>query len=179
MYDMQKVSYDIYGIVDHRQESGHVDLLNETIGPKNTDHSFSYLLHYLKSSGMVPDRVRRVHVFMDNAGSTNKTQFMTAATLDVVQQNILDYFRISFMVAGHTKFTPDQLFSLTARDFYASDVFNERELCEVMQRHATVMIDSGCIVRTWRDIVTEKYSNLPGIRELHDFLALRILERML
>ena len=67
---------------------------------------------------------------------------MMVATMEVVQQNILDYFRTSFMVAGHTKFAPDQLFALTARDFYASDIFNERELLEVMQRHATVMFDS-------------------------------------
>ena len=131
-YYLQKVSYDIYGIVDHRDESGHLYLLNETVGPKNTDHSFSYLLHYLKSSGKFLSWVRRVHIFMDNAGSTNKNQFMMAATLEVLQQNILDYFRISFMVAGHTKFVPDQLFSLTARDFYASDVFNERKLSAVM-----------------------------------------------
>ena len=97
-YYLQKVSYDIYGIVDHRDESGHLYLLNETVGPKNTDHSFSYLLYYLKSSGKVPSWVRRVHTFMDNAGSTNKNQFMMAATLEVLQRNILDYFWISFMV---------------------------------------------------------------------------------
>ena len=172
-YYLQKVSYDIYGIVDHRDGTGNLYLLNETAGPKNTDHSISYLLHYLKSSGRIPSWVRRVHVFMDNAGSTNKNQFMMAAVLEVVQQNILDYFRISFMVAGHTKFAPDQLFAITARDFYSSDIFNERELTEVMQRHASVMFDSGRIVRCWRDVVSKKYSNLPGIRELHDFLALR------
>lgn len=110
---------------------------------------------------------------MDNAGSTNKNQYMMAATLEVVQQNILDYFRISFMVAGHTKFAPDQLFSLTTRDFYASDVFNEREMIAVMERHTSVMFDTGGIVRAWRETVIKKYSNLPGIRGLHDFLALR------
>lgn len=85
-------------------------LITETIvviGPKNTDHSFSYILHYLKTCGKVPHWVQRVHVFMDNAGSTNKNEFMMAATIEVVQQNILNYFRISCMVAGHTKFAPD------------------------------------------------------------------------
>ena len=67
-YYLQKVSYDIYGIVDHRQDEGHLYLLNETIGAKNTDHSFSYLLQYLKSSGKVPNWVKRVHVFMDKNG---------------------------------------------------------------------------------------------------------------
>lgn len=35
------------------------------------------------------------------------------------------------------------------------------------------MIDSGRIVQVWRETVAKKYSNLPGIRGLHDFLALR------
>lgn len=142
------------------------------IGPKNTDHSISYLMHYLKSSGKVPSWIRRIHVFMDNACSTNKNQYMMAATLEILQQNILDYFRVSFMMAGHTKFAPDLLFSVTTRDFFASDVFNERELVAVMEQHASVVIDSGRIVRVWRETLTNKYSNLPGIRGLHDFLAL-------
>ena len=72
----------------------------------------------------------------------------------------MDYFRISFMVAGHTKFAPDQLFFLTARNFYVSDVFNEKELetkelIALMERQASVMFDSGRIVRVWRQTVTK------------------------
>ena len=77
------------------------------------------------------------------------------------------------MVAGHTKFAPDLLFSVTARDFNVSDVFNESELITAMEKLATVVFDTGRIVRAWRTTVTKKYSNLPGIRALHDFLALR------
>ena len=171
-YYLQKVSYDIFGIVDHRDGVGHLYILNETIGPKNTDHTLSYLFHYIKSTMAVPDWIRRVHIFMDNAGNTNKNQYLMGSVLEIVQQNVLDYCRISFMVAGHTKFAPDQLFAVTARDFYSADIFNEIELVAVMQRHATVIVDSGRIVRHWRECVTKKYSNLPGIRELHDFLAL-------
>ena len=38
-----------------------------------------------------------------------------------------------------------------------------RENSEVMERHATVMFDRGRIVRCWREIVSKKYSNFPGI----------------
>lgn len=41
-YYLQKVSYDIYGIVDHRDESGHLYILNETVGPKK--HQPQHLL---------------------------------------------------------------------------------------------------------------------------------------
>ena len=96
---LQKVSYDIYGIVDHIDRSGYLYLMNETAGPKNTDLTISYLMHYVKSSGKVPSWVR-VHVFMDNASSTNKNQYMMAAALEIVQLGIMDYLRISFMIAG-------------------------------------------------------------------------------
>lgn len=169
---MQKVSYDLLGIVNHREEEGFVYMFSELIGPKNTDHTFSYLLHYLKSSGKVPEWVKRVQIFMDNAGSTNKNKYLMAASLEVVQQGVLNFFRVSFMVAGHTKFAPDQMFAQIARTYYSSDIFNEKELNEVVSRHATVIMDTGRIVRSWREIVSEKYTNLPGIRDLHDFLAL-------
>ena len=78
------------------------------------------------------------------------------------------------MIAGCTKFAPNQLFSITARDFYSSDVSNESELIAVMEKHASVVVfDKGSIVRAWRRTVANKYSNLPDIRELQDFLALR------
>ena len=44
---------------------------------------------------------------MDNAVPTNKNQYMMAAALEIVQQGIIDYLHISFMIAGHTKFVPD------------------------------------------------------------------------
>ena len=94
---------------------------------------------------------------MDNAGSTNKNQYMMAAAFEIIQQNI---FQNSFMVEGHTKFAPDCLFALTAKAFNSAD---EKELIDVMENHASVTFDTGCIVRCWRNTVSEKYSNLPGI----------------
>ena len=47
------------------------------------------------------------------------------------------------------------------------------ELIAVMEKHATVVFDKGSIVQAWRKTVAKMYSNLPGIRELHNFLALR------
>ena len=36
-----------------------------------------------------------------------------------------------------------------------------------------MVVDNGKIVRFWREVFGEKYSGLPGVRDLHDFLALR------
>lgn len=47
-YYLQKVSHDIFGIVDHRDETGVLYLFDEQIGPKNTDHTISLLMEYWK-----------------------------------------------------------------------------------------------------------------------------------
>ena len=172
-YYLQKVSYDVFGIVDHREDTGHVYLISEIYGPKNTDHTVSYLLHYLKSTGSVPSWVKRVQVFLDNAGSTNKNQYLMGSVYEIVERGIFNFMRISFMIAGHTKFSPDRLFAILAKSYYSSDVFNEEMFREVYQQHSTVTFDRGGIVRCWRDTITQKYSNLPGIRSYHDFLAVR------
>lgn len=90
-----------------------------------------------------------------------------AWAMEMVQQKKLDYIRVSFMVAGHTKFAPDLLFSKIAKT-YAKSVFTTDELSRIIGQYATVT-DDGEIVCDWRNSL-DKYSTLPGIRRLHDFI---------
>lgn len=148
-----------------------VYVFDERVGTKTADHTVSYILQYLKSTGAIPSWVNRLHVFLDNAGSINKNQFLMASCMELVQQRVLHYLRVSFMVPGHTKFAPDLLFSQIAKSYYKSDVFNESELHHLVEQFRCVMTDNGGIVRMWREKVGGKYSNLPGIRDLQDFLT--------
>ena len=95
-----------------------------------------------------------------------------SACLEVMQQRVLQYLRVSFMIPGHTKFAPDILFAKIAKAFYTAEVFNEADLQQIAEQFALVILDNGGIVRTWREKVGEKYSSLPGIRELHDFVTI-------
>ena len=72
---------------------------------------------------------------MDNAGSTNKNMCIMGATMEVVHEDLdlFHFLRISFMVAGCTKFDQDCLFSNIARAFNQSDVFNIDQLAELIQ----------------------------------------------
>ena len=45
-YYLQKLNHDIFGIVNHAQNSSSVYLFDERVGPKNTDHTISYLCDY-------------------------------------------------------------------------------------------------------------------------------------
>ena len=41
---------------------------------------------------------------------------------------------------------------------------------------ASVVLENGRIVQAWRETVAKKYSNLPGIRGLYNFMALGNVE---
>ena len=142
------------------------------MGPKNTDHTISLLTHYIRA---LPSWIKRIHVFLDNTGSTNKNAYFMGWAMEMVQQKILDYLRISFLIAGHTKFDVDRLFSVTAKSYNAADVFNSQELTQVMSQseNITAVLENGRLIQNWREKVTIKYSKLPGIRDLHDFVMVR------
>ena len=73
------------------------------------------------------------------------------------------------ILAGHTKFSPDLVFAKIAQTYNRSDVFCTEDLKQVIAAHAEVVVDEGEIVHDWRTNLT-KYSKLPGIRSLHDFV---------
>ena len=77
-YYLQKVSIEIFGIVDHRNEEKSVFLFDERIGPKNIDHMVSFLFVTIQNIQDKHPWINRVHIFMDNASSTNKNKFLFA-----------------------------------------------------------------------------------------------------
>ena len=91
---------------------------------------------------------------MDNAGSTNKNRYMFAWTIDAVQSCFLDSILVAFMVAGHTKFDPDRMFSAILSQLYTNTT-----------------VSDGSIVYPWRDYLKKKYTDLPGTRKYHVFLT--------
>ena len=136
-HHLQKLSNNIFGIIDHRVENGTVYIFDERAGPKNTDHTASYLLHFLQN--MMPSWVTRVHINLDNACSTNKNAFLVSWAMELIQQGKEDFWCISFMIAGHKKFEPDRL---TAKAYASSDVFttlNSLMLCLLLHRQYLMM----------------------------------------
>ena len=172
-YYLRKVSHDLFGIVDHRDETKYVRLFDERIGPKNTDHTVSSLLYYIRHSGLVPHWVKRVCIFMDNATSTNKNRYLIGWALELVQNGVLDMIRLPFLVTGHTKFAPDRLFASIANSYNKSDVFTCQELVEIASRYATACEETGVNILLWRQQLDKKYAELPGIRKYHDFVINR------
>ena len=89
----------------------------------------------------------------------------------MISSSNIDHIHVSFMVAGHTKFAPDRLFSAVAHTYNTSDLFNISELKPVCEWHAFTHLEDGSGVFHWRELLHSKYTELPGIRFYHDFLT--------
>ncbi len=172
-YYFQKVSNEVFGIIDHCDNSGYIFLFDERIGPKNTDHTLSYLEKRIQETTAQYPWISRVLVFLDNATSTNKNRYLFSWDMEKVEQGQLDYIRFCFMVAGHTKFTPDRLFAQIANSYNKEDVFTMSELQAICSSHAHTTVDDGTAVLQWRESISTKYSDLPGVHKHHDFLIAR------
>ena len=71
------------------------------------------------------------------------------------------------------KFAPDHLFANTANSYKKADPTIE-ELKSSCDQLATTYIEDGTNILMWRDSFGEKYSNLPGVHKLHDFLFIKV-----
>lgn len=69
--------------------------------------------------------------------------------------------------------SPDLLFSKIAQSYNRSDVFNTNELKVIISDYAEVNVDDGTLVCDWREILSDKYSKISGIWQLHDFIFVK------
>lgn len=142
---------DLTAEVDPRQSGrAFIYLTTEHTGSKTNDHTLSHLTEVLQH---VPTSARRLHLYADNARTTKSTNSLGWA-YQVLRATEIKEIRFSFMVPGHTKFAPDQLFARIghAKKGRRVDIVNEEELrrtCEVSGTTAYLVEPAG--VRLWRD----------------------------
>ena len=82
--------------------------------------------------------------------------------MEMVRNGELDHLRISFMIAGHTKFAPDRVFSSTGSSYKTEDVFNITDLQQICAKVASTEIVDRQNILQWRELLGEKYTALPG-----------------
>ena len=127
-YYLQKVSHEIFGLLDHRsEESNFIWVFNETVGPKNTDHTKTFLSQYLEKVTTDFPLIRCACIFLDNAVNTNKNRYlfswaMGPLGLGTCRHAHFGPLPIQLLVGGHTNFAPDCLFSLTGNAYNKADV---------------------------------------------------------
>jgi len=171
-YYQKKIVYDVFGLVDESWDRKYVYVSNEKFtGAKNSDHTINYLHHYFTNH--MPAWVKNIEIWLDNAVATNKNKYVIAYAAEIVALGLYDDIRVRFMVPGHTKFTPDILFSSISRTYRLRDVFNTKQLLDIISQYATATFMKGEDFVSWKKYIDTCYDVFSGIRTVHDFHLFR------
>ncbi len=164
-----KLTCNIFGIVDHHidhHDFNAVYMYDERASvPKSADTTISFLDRYVHQ---LPSWVNGLTLVADNAG-TNKNYYLLAWAMELVRKNKFKQVWILFLIPGHSKFSPDTLFSKIGNTFNCHDVFTVQELAGIIERHALCSVCDNISILCWKDHLSCKYLSFDGIKTYHDF----------
>ena len=168
-YYLMKLVCDVFGIVDHSNSKGYTYVCDEVAaGSKSTDHTISFFQHFIDTH--VDSWVRKLTICLDNARIC-KNRYLLAWASEVVKSGRFDSIRFFYMTVGHTKFKPDKLFASIAKTFYDRDVFCIEMLHDVAEVYSVAHTFNSSNISQWRSPLEKKYSSIPGITLLRDFIV--------
>ena len=125
--------------------------------------------HFFSNHGLGE---QTVHLHADNCSGQNKNATMVQYLLYRVMTGLHDVITLSFLITGHTKFSPDWCFSLWKKKYRRTKIGGIVGLVEVVNQSATVNMaqltgsaDGQVIVPAydWQSFFTETFCKLKGI----------------
>ena len=140
---------------------------------KGSNAIVSMLHHFFAHHGLGEERV---HLHADNCGGQNKNSTMVQYLAWRVMTGQHQAITLSFMIPGHTKFSPDWCFGLLKKKYRRSKVGGLTDLVGVVNESASVNVaqptgleDGRVLVTTydWQHLFNTFYTKVKGIKKLH------------
>ena len=153
-------------------------LIDEADFPgKGADTVISMLHHFFACYGLGE---RHLQLTADNCTGQNKNNAVLHYLLYRTIIGLHDKIDWSFMLVGHTKFSPDAYFGLLKKKYRRSSTYTYRQLIDIINT-STVKECNVCHpyrdddgiasfrYRTWSKWLEKYFHNLPGITGYHHF----------
>lgn len=153
-------------------------LINEGMcSSKGSNSVISYLHHFFANYGLGESAV---DLHCDNCSGQNKNRFVLWYLAWRVLVGLHKEISINFMIAGHTKFSPDWCFGLLKQSYRRTPVSSLGDISEAV-KHSTVTgvnvpqlvgtEDGTVIVPTydWQSFLEPYFRPLPGMKKLQHF----------
>jgi len=140
---------------------------------KGSNAIVSMLHHFFVHHGLGEETV---HLHADNCGGQNKNAIMVQYLLWRVMTGQHKQITLSFMIPGHTKFSPDWCFGLLKKKYRRTKVGGLTDLVGVVNGSASVNIaqptgleDGSVVVTTydWQEYFKAFCMKVKGIKKLH------------
>ncbi|XP_077995114.1 uncharacterized protein LOC144448701 isoform X1 [Glandiceps talaboti] len=173
-YYKMKLCVDEAVIVHHNFGKAYSYIFDERCGPKNSNHTLSILDKHMRSLDL--SWTTKAMVFMDNAPSTNKNTWLVCWIKEMMERHeTLQYIRICFLLAGHSKFMPDWIFACMSSSMKKCDIFNTHDIETVASTYSEAKILSETDFADWRTSLRFHYGSLVvhGIGSYHDIMGER------
>lgn len=147
---------------------------------KNANTVISLMDHFFTNYGLGE---KWVHLTADNCPGQNKNNALIQYLVYRVLTGLHDKIELSFLIVGHTKFSPDGYFGLIKRHYRKSKVYTHEQLADIV----TSSSRSGhnvCIpisrntptsvnYRDWSSWLSQYFKTIKGISNYHHFVIER------
>jgi hypothetical protein len=120
-----------------------------------------------------------VHLTADNCVGQNKNNALLQYLMYRLLIGLHDKIELSFLIVGHTKFSPDGYFGLIKRHYRRSQVYTYDQLSDIVETSSTNghnccvrvsnNIDSPVIYRDWSSWLSQYFEKFKGITNYHHF----------
>jgi hypothetical protein len=138
---------------------------------KNANTVISLLDHFFANHGLGE---KSVYLTADNCVGQNKNNALMQYLMYRTLMGLHDTVEMSFLVVGHTKFSPDGYFGLVRRHYRRSQVYTYEQLAKVIEGsskngHNACQRYSGVIYRDWSSWLSTYFKTIPKITDYHHF----------
>ena len=151
-------------------------LIDEAYTPKrDANMVISLLDHFFTNYGLGE---KWAHLTADNCVGQNKNNALIQYLMYRVLTGLHDRIELSFLIVGHTKFSPDGYFGLIKRDYRRSQIYTYEQLATIVKSSSknghNVCVSSAApfapvIYRDWTSWLAQYFKTLKGISNYHHF----------
>ena len=137
----------------------------------------SYLHYFFRSYGLGE---KHAQLHCDNCSGQNKNRYLLWYLAWRTMHGLHHSISLNFLLAGHTKFSPDFCFGLVKKSIQKSSISTLADIAEAVERSAENTMNIAQLVGTeagtqfvptyqWQDFLAPYFRPLPNIKKYHHF----------
>ena len=169
-YFKRKFSVTPMGIYDEGKDCGRTYFYSELLGKTNSDHVISIIDKYIEDfcSGE-----EELHINLDNC-AVNKNNFLVGYICLLVSLGYFKVVTLHFLIAGHTKFSPDRMFGWLDGATKHKDLYEPSDLLKPffdaltkVDRYNAEILEKGDDMNLWREFLGPIFRKVEAITSAH------------